>query len=104
MSKSAFIAQIFAAITFLAISNRAEAQPQPNRSAQPQSNRSAHPSQDATDLRAKEKSNIIMRDQIDNTDVYAIPFDDSEVEDEEEINRLEKREVFPLPHSKGVKK
>lgn len=47
-----------------------------------------------------EKYDIMKRDQIDETDIYAIPYDDSEVEDEEEINRDEKRDVFPLPHSK----
>ena len=43
---------------------------------------------------------ILDRDQIDNTDALAIPFDDSEVEDEEEINRLEGKDVFHLPHSR----
>lgn len=41
---------------------------------------------------------ILRRDNIDNSDVLAIPFDDSEVEDEEQINRDEKKEVFSLPH------
>ncbi|MCE2981945.1 MAG: hypothetical protein LW832_00120 [Parachlamydia sp.] len=49
---------------------------------------------------AAQKDKIMLRDQIDDTDIYAIPFDDSEVEDEEEINRAEKKEVFPLPHSR----
>lgn len=48
----------------------------------------------------KEKDYIMRRNQIDTTDVLAIPLDDSEVEDEEEINQAEKRDVFPLPHAK----
>lgn len=46
---------------------------------------------------AQEKYDIIKRDQIDSTDTYAIPLDDSEVEDEEELNRIENKQVFPLP-------
>lgn len=48
----------------------------------------------------KEKDYIMRRNEIDSTDVLAIPLDDSEVEDEEEINRAEKRDVFPLPRGK----
>lgn len=48
----------------------------------------------------QEKYDIMRRNEIDDTDVLAIPFDDSEVEDEEEINRGEKKEVFPLPHAR----
>jgi hypothetical protein len=57
---------------------------------------------DATAERNKktnEKYEILRRDQIDTTDTLAIPFDDSEVEDEEEVNRAEKREVFDLPRA-----
>lgn len=43
---------------------------------------------------------IMERDEIDDTDTLAIPFDDSEVEDEEEIDLLEKKDVFSLPHSR----
>lgn len=43
---------------------------------------------------------IMERDEIDDTDTYAIPFDDSEIEDEEEINQAEKKEVFPIPHAR----
>lgn len=52
----------------------------------------------------KDKDYIMRRDQIENTDVLAIPLDDSEVEDEEEINRAEKREVFPLPRGQDTQK
>ena len=45
----------------------------------------------------EEKVDLIKRDQIDNTDTLAIPFDDSEIEDEEEINHLEQKKVFDLP-------
>lgn len=45
----------------------------------------------------QEKDEIIKRNQIDDTDTLAIPFDDSEVEDEEEINQLEGKKVFNLP-------
>lgn len=45
----------------------------------------------------KEKEEILKRNQIDDTDTLAIPFDDSEVEDEEEINRIEGKKVFNLP-------
>lgn len=44
--------------------------------------------------------NIIKRDQVDRTDALAIPLDDSEVEDEEEIDRLERKNTFKLPHSR----
>lgn len=43
---------------------------------------------------------ILHRDEIDDTDTFAIPFDSSEVEDEEQINRDEKKDVFHLPHSR----
>ena len=39
----------------------------------------------------------MMRDQNESTDTLAIPFDDSEIEDEEEINRDEKRKLFQIP-------
>ena len=39
------------------------------------------------------------RDQIDPTSTYAIPFDDSEVEDQLEINAAEKRRVFKVPQN-----
>ena len=48
----------------------------------------------------REKYKIIERDEIDNSNTLAIPFDDSEVEDEEEINRDEGKEVFSLPKSR----
>lgn len=35
------------------------------------------------------------RDEIDDTSTLAIPADDSELEDEEQINRLNKRKEFP---------
>ena len=44
-----------------------------------------------------EKFNLMERDENEDSDTLAIPFDDSEVEDEEEINEAEKKEVFPLP-------
>ncbi len=45
----------------------------------------------------KEKYEIMQRDDIDNTDVYAIPYDESEIETEEQINEDEKKEVFKFP-------
>lgn len=56
---------------------------------------SSHPQNHQS--RSAEKYEIIKRNRIDSTDTLAIPFDDSEVEDEEEINTLEKKEVFDLP-------
>ncbi len=47
----------------------------------------------------QEKEEIIRRDEIDNTDTFAIPFDESEVETEEQINRDEGKQVFPLPQA-----
>lgn len=47
----------------------------------------------------KGEYNILKRDQIDVTDTLAIPLDDSEVEDEEEVNRIEGKDLFNLPHS-----
>lgn len=43
---------------------------------------------------------ILKRDQVDTTDTYAIPLDDSEVEDEQEINQDEHQSIFQLPHSR----
>jgi hypothetical protein len=48
----------------------------------------------------EQKYQIMKRDQIDNTDALAIPSDDSEVEDEEDINQMENHEVFSLPKSR----
>ena len=50
--------------------------------------------------KTEEKYDIMKRDQMDSTDVFAIQLDDSEIEDEEEINKLEGKEVFPLPQAK----
>jgi len=44
--------------------------------------------------------NIMKKDQIDNSNTLAIPFDDSEIEDEEEINRDERKNTFSLPRSR----
>ncbi len=54
-------------------------------------------SHDMNDLEEDDDYDISERDEIDGTDALAIPLDDSELEDEEEINRAEKREVFQLP-------
>ena len=70
---------VFAGILALAISAFAD---QPNS---------------AQERRTNEKFNIMKRDQVDSTDLFEIPLGDSEVEDEEEINRLEGKEVFKLP-------
>lgn len=52
-----------------------------------------------------EKYNILNRDEfVDDTDTLAIPLDDSEIEDEEEVDRILKKNVFPLPHSEPAKK
>jgi hypothetical protein len=46
---------------------------------------------------ANEQYDIMRRDEIDTTNTLAIPLDTSEVEEEEEINRAEQRNVFSLP-------
>lgn len=51
----------------------------------------------------REEYNLLKRDQIDTTDTLAIPFDDSEVEDEEEVNRIEGKDLFNLPKPAGTK-
>jgi hypothetical protein len=43
------------------------------------------------------KFNLMERDENEDSDTLAIPFDDSEVEDEEEIDAGEKKNVFDLP-------
>lgn len=48
----------------------------------------------------KEEYDILKRDNIENSDSLAIPYDDSEVEDEEEVNRIEGKDLFHLPHAK----
>lgn len=40
----------------------------------------------------KAKQDIIKEDQTDSTDVLAIPLDDSEVEDQEELDYIQERE------------
>lgn len=46
--------------------------------------------------KAAQRDALMQRDEIDDTDTYAIPLDSSEIEDEEEINRLEQKKVFNL--------
>lgn len=62
------------------------------------SNPSSQP-QTARDLQTEQKYQILKRDQVDPTSTYAIPLDDSEVEDEEEIERAERKKVNPLPNA-----
>jgi hypothetical protein len=40
----------------------------------------------------KAKQDIIKEDQIDTTSIFAIPLDDSEVEDQEELDYIQERE------------
>lgn len=47
----------------------------------------------------EEDEDIIRRDQMSGTDTLAVPFDESEMEDEEEINKIEKKEVFAIPRA-----
>jgi hypothetical protein len=47
-----------------------------------------------------EKFDIMRRDERSGTDVFAIPLDESEVEDEEDINEYEKKNVFNLPEKR----
>lgn len=46
-----------------------------------------------------ERQDIMNRDQMSDSDTLAIPFDESEMEDEEEINTIEKKEVFAIPRA-----
>lgn len=45
----------------------------------------------------QEKFNIMERDENEDTDTLAIPLDDSEVEDEEQLNYDEGKNEFNLP-------
>ncbi len=45
----------------------------------------------------QEKFNIMERDENEDTDTLAIPLDDSEVEDEEELDYAEGKNEFDLP-------
>lgn len=45
----------------------------------------------------QEKFDIMERDENEDTDTLAIPFDESEVEDEEELDQLEGKDEFGLP-------
>ena len=56
----------------------------------------ARPAQTNRDGSAEEKEKIIQYDQVDPSSTLAIPFDDSEVEDEELIEWSEGKDVFPL--------
>ena len=46
--------------------------------------------------RTKIRDDIMKTDERDNTDALAIPLDSSEIEDEEQINRLEDKNVFNI--------
>ncbi|WP_068470836.1 hypothetical protein [Candidatus Protochlamydia phocaeensis] len=88
------------ALGLLALTMNAEAaiaQSNPSNSNQQAVNRSSLRKE--SDSTTQEKYDIMRRDEIDNTDTYAIPFDESEVEDEQQIDMDEKKDVFPLPHS-----
>lgn len=45
----------------------------------------------------EKRSEVIREDQLDGTDTYAIPLDESNVEDERQINRAARKEVFSIP-------
>lgn len=55
---------------------------------------------DANQTATQEKFDIMARDQNEDSNTLAIPFDESEIEDEEQINFDEKKDVFPLPHTR----
>lgn len=58
--------------------------------------------QSGSNASTQEKFNLMERDEKNGTDALAIPFDESEIEDEQQINMDEKKDVFQLPHSPGV--
>lgn len=47
-----------------------------------------------------EKYELMNRDQKEGTDIFGIPLDESAIEDEAQIDRDEKKDVYPLPHSR----
>lgn len=53
-----------------------------------------------SDGNPSEKFDIMRRDERSGTDALAIPLDESEVEDEEDINAYEKNNTFNLPTKK----
>ena len=65
--------------------------------AQNQPNPASRSKIEQENARTQEKFEIMERDEADDTDALAIPFDDSEIEDEEEIDQLEKKNVFSIP-------
>lgn len=62
--------------------------------------KSETPKQNDKVTQEREEYNILKRDQVDTTDTLAIPYDDSEVEDEEEVDRIEGKDLFRLPEAK----
>lgn len=75
----------------------------PNQAAADRNTNAANPNRQVDQNQASKteaRFNIMNRDQADGSDIYAIPYDDSEIEDEEEINRWQKKEVFSLPQSR----
>lgn len=62
----------------------------------------AKASQQSTETQ-NEEYNLLKRDQVEPTSTLAIPFDDSEVEDEEEVNRIEGKDLFDLPKPAATK-
>jgi hypothetical protein len=53
--------------------------------------------QQSTNSNVNEKYRYLKRDHVDSTDTLAIPLDESEIEQEEEINLDEGKKVFELP-------
>ena len=45
--------------------------------------------------RTQEKYQILEENQMDDTDIYAIPYDDSEFEDQQELDLLEGKKFVP---------
>lgn len=67
------------------------------------SNNQNHPNapiNSSTSTTTQEKYDLMRRDEIDNTDSLAIPLDESEIEDEEQIDFDDKKEIFPLPQKR----
>lgn len=56
------------------------------------SNQSTRPTDNG---KYEEKMRIMEKDEKDDTDIFAIPLDDSEIEDEEELDRLEGKPFNP---------
>jgi len=99
MSKKSVNVLVFFAAAFI-LNQASAATPAENAKANVNANAQKTKSIESQNARNEKKYEILGIDQVDSTSTYAIPLDDSEMEDRIEINTAEKKQVFKLPQAK----